>query len=322
MEWNSFGHGLLKYPLIALIECFCCLFPEAERQRRRRNEANSQYRYWAPPPIRSPHMRGIALTTPLHASSNLVYFEQEESLLFTRLPAELRREIFCQALGGLYISLKMTRGDSAHFNYSIWPAEDRLKQWDHPLFQNKMGYDAFTCRKQFLSLLLTCRQIYSEAIDVLYSQNVFDMPWATVLVHFPQILPTPRLNAIRHLYVDCHLPSVPGRGQTDKSWKEIWCSLAAMHGLQELYFRIMLDWVYKQDWLELEPKVLEPVKTVRDPREFEVLLPFAEAAQRMDEADLSEYSCRFRRPNEGLCPPPNFDRSWVGILFSPSPRPY
>jgi len=65
------------------------------------------------------------------------------------------------------------------------------------LCSNEMWYGA---RDDLLNLLQTCRQVYSEAIDLLYSGNTFDMatPGSIALLADP-VLPHPQIRYGRYI---------------------------------------------------------------------------------------------------------------------------
>lgn len=54
--------------------------------------------------------------------------------------------------------------------------------------------------------------------------------------------------------------------------------------------------IWERNWLELEGQLLEPVKRVTRPREFEVVLPYASCDVEMD---MSGCLVRLRRPDDG-----------------------
>ena len=55
--------------------------------------------------------------------------------------------------------------------------------------------------------------------------------------------------------------------------------------------------IWERNWLELEGQLLEPVKRVTKPREFEVVLPYASCDI---ERNMGGCLVRLRRPDNGV----------------------
>lgn len=110
---------------------------------------------------------------------SLKYNTQTASLLIS-LPAEIRLQIWQYAVGG---------------------NEFRLIQKGNRIGIDRR-FDPSSWYPKYLNFLLTCRQIYSEAIDLLYSSNTFEIPDPRILIFFHDycILPK-RWNRIQHLYI-------------------------------------------------------------------------------------------------------------------------
>lgn len=62
------------------------------------------------------------------------------------------------------------------------------------------------------------------------------------------------------------------------NWEKGWRILADMQGLRDLYV-LLIDpspqGLWESNWVELEGKLLEPVKSVTKPRWFELVLPYS-----------------------------------------------
>lgn len=78
-------------------------------------------------------------------------------------------------------------------------------------------------KKDLLPLLLTCRQIYSEAIHILYAANAFQFSQPFGLRSFVNMLPMHRLSSIRRLRFYLHLERHPTlNARTRGDWEDIW----------------------------------------------------------------------------------------------------
>ncbi len=151
-----------------------------------------------------PEQQGKSLGLPVQCrlpqKSDISGLEESSSCSFLeRLPFELRLRIYEYALGGQTIHLVHLRNDSVQWPFQasspmitsmIGANWDPLKPdpWEPPIIS--------------LALLLTCRQIYSEAADVLYSSNFFATDNIRVFIHLAENCRCPqRLLAIKHLQV-------------------------------------------------------------------------------------------------------------------------
>lgn len=143
---------------------------------------------------------GLPVQCRLPQKSDISGPEESSSCSFLeRLPFELRLRIYEYALGGQTIHLVHLRNDSVQWPFQasspmitsmIGANWDPLKPdpWEPPIIS--------------LALLLTCRQIYSEAADVLYSSNFFATDNIRVFIHLAENCLCPqRLLAIKHLQV-------------------------------------------------------------------------------------------------------------------------
>lgn len=150
---------------------------------------------------------------------------------------------------------------------------------------------------------------YSECIYSLYSEQTFSLLHATHLFALPKQIPQQRLNSIRRLRLRWQIRALPylRRGSSAKfayredtqNWEKGWVILAGMRGLKSLVV-VLVDpsrqGIWEEKWLQLEERLLEPVKEVRGLGEFEVVLPYASCDA---ERDMGACSVRLRRPDEG-----------------------
>ncbi|KAH7113892.1 hypothetical protein B0J11DRAFT_142933 [Dendryphion nanum] len=139
---------------------------------------------------------------------------QDQSLLFSSLPAEIRLQIYKILLaetGRLHICSRLVNS---------WP-NGRTKR-SAPILKSRYLFDQlamgaricnnpneFGCRsltcmdkaeaKEKLGILLTCRRIYWEAIDLLYSENTFSFRCPVECRAFLSTVVPKRLSVIRQI---------------------------------------------------------------------------------------------------------------------------
>ena len=127
---------------------------------------------------------------------------------------------------------------------------------------------------------------YSEAISVLYSKNKFTVIDSYCMNFLPQFLLTQRFSAITSFSFayacgDEGLPRAPAPDHPKPSldfeyWVMNWKNIASMKGLQNLAFT---GYGTIDTWKKLgEPQniaLLEHIKAVTAPQNFELRLPFA-----------------------------------------------
>jgi hypothetical protein len=86
------------------------------------------------------------------------------------------------------------------------------------------------------------------------------------------------------------------------NWEKGWSILAGMAGLRELYV-VLIDPsphdIWESSWKDLEEQLLRPVKQVRAPSWFELVLPFASCRTDWDMGDCVVVLRRPEREVEG-----------------------
>ena len=150
---------------------------------------------------------------------------------------------------------------------------------------------------------------YSESIPHLYRPHTFSLLHLTHLLYLPSRLPQPRINSIRTLRLRWAIRALPylRRGPTQRlayredtaNWERGWGILAGMKGLRDLYV-VLVDpspqGMWERSWVELEEQLLAPVREVKGPRWFEVVLPFATCRT---DWDMGESRVVLRKPEGG-----------------------
>lgn len=135
----------------------------------------------------------------------------------------------------------------------------------------------------FAPLTKRCKHRYSEAIDILYSHNTFNIQDLSIINIFTSSILPQRLRSIRVLHIAWpfreHKIDSTGEIITlpfDERWRAVWEAITAMSGLEELCVRLIrgatLDVVGESAW---EERVFEPMLQMRAIAKFEVEMNWA-----------------------------------------------
>ncbi|KAF2662837.1 hypothetical protein K491DRAFT_672688 [Lophiostoma macrostomum CBS 122681] len=134
---------------------------------------------------------------------------QLQCLLFGKLSAELRLLIYAYALGDpirpMHI-IPFKRGSPEVAHSRCYDMQSPLPSWQHHCF-GQTGYSMqhhsspLRVNDNILSLLLTCRIIYTEALTTLYSTNIFDFKGSRCFLTWSSHLPSTHLSAVRHIRI-------------------------------------------------------------------------------------------------------------------------
>ena len=191
----------------------------------------------------------------------------KKSSPFFRLPLELRLSIYEIAIGKNILHL-------FHFpkciKHTRFPSEN---DFSAPIYQppafNKANWRGISTTG--LPLLLTCRAIYREAIDVLYGSNVFSLNDINILVFWNDmpLVRRPRMAAIRHLKISWSYYEDPvsflGLRYAPydwATWKRFWTIIAEnMPALKSLHARI--EYVGRWEKPKMEQPWIQPMMTLK-----------------------------------------------------------
>lgn len=180
--------------------------------------------------------------------------EQSQCGFLSKLPLDVRMLIYDLVLGGSTIHVSAGDNHSRIYHF-ICRVPDRITQSQihgqclqltnqRPSSAPRENYPEAT---GLLPLLVTCRQIYSEAISTLYSSNRFEFTQIHTAFRFlARMIPQPRLPAIRHLVLKMAVPRHPHlNSRTKRDWNDLFRLFSAeMSGLQSLYLTLnMLEHV-------------------------------------------------------------------------------
>ena len=200
-------------------------------------------------------------------------------LLFEMLPLEIRQEIYAYVLGRdmfrlISVPWKVTTAADIFGNVSMTQAhfDPEGKEKKPP---------------RGIALLQTCRKIYHESINLLYSTNTFVVHDFATMTTFAKSIPARHLNLIRSLRI-CYSPttSISYKHRrtkqydlpTGEGWEEFWEMIASMEGLKildvqlERYFEFLPE--DEEGKKLVEYTTLKPLQRVRGLTHFQLMVAY------------------------------------------------
>ena len=208
------------------IPCLQAVFLTEAYRRKRANDPKKVSR------------RRRKLSTSARFASNV------DCHLLRRLPIELRLEIYTYVLGGNLLHIFQVPKRLAHKCCHTTPSKGYFRSCC-PTTQRinvRKGYPGpFSSANT--AILRTCRQIYLEAINVLYTTNIFDIDHLQTLLYLSKSIPHQHFATISTLHVSWPVTyhAISFHGQVDgmNDW-ERFCHVVAtkMPGLR--HFKVSL----------------------------------------------------------------------------------
>ncbi|KAL8804438.1 MAG: hypothetical protein Q9182_002543 [Xanthomendoza sp. 2 TL-2023] len=210
------------------------------------------------------------------------------SALLGRLPLEIRLQIWREVLGGNLFHIAFDKTQNALHCYLCQDfstgvhshGEDKYPRCQGSLREPCFFYSRPICffshgekyAFRAMSFLLTCRQIYTEAMDILYSTNVFNIDDSTTLLG----LMAPPFSHFRHIqtmHVNVAMWKIRCSDITEVAvtpplysvWTEFWATLAKFSGLRHL----RLD-VYGTSRAGFQKEDLEPLLQLKGLKTFDL----------------------------------------------------
>lgn len=196
---------------------------------------------------------------------------QSDSPFFQKLPAEIRLMIYNYAFGDETIHLVQLKGKIRHVRCQhtssslennrhccpITPARWRVNDGrvaghtDRLLYPHTHALLPEMLSHSSLSLLRTCRAMYTEAADIPYRNAVFDVDDLHTFIAFSLTICPDRLQAIKRLTVQWTPVWEPMAGEeqrssiyshthNDRLWALFWTRVASLRGLEELQLSLDL----------------------------------------------------------------------------------
>lgn len=241
-------------------------------------EQHSIRQPYAPKPL--PARRKRALTHPLlECNSRQWTSDQVHCALLQMLPYDIRRLVYEIVFTGRVFHIIRLRRRLRHVECNdCGGKQQQTTCWGIAAVDNKSVQDLESegFGRGVLDLLRTCRQIYTEGIDLLYSLNTFDVMGPESLVSFSTIILPQRLNALGSLQLtwaffktqvtDSEKVLLQG---DDALWKACWRVIASMEGLRDLRVWLSMSPTNKLA-RHLETALLAPLAQVGTRRLFEI----------------------------------------------------
>lgn len=211
-------------------------------------------------------------------STSANYAPNVECALLRRLPVELRLEIYTHVLGENLLHVYHVPGRLAHKccrtqskeseNWRLDPNCCRTSRETNLVSEVLELYSTVVD----IALLQTCRQIYVEAIKILYATNTFDINHLQTLIYLSKSVPIQHFATISTLYVTWKSVSYHSQVNGIEDW-DMFCHVVAtkMPGLR--HFKLLICDKYgslsmpddpHQDWIE-------PLLAIRGLRTFDLL---------------------------------------------------
>ncbi|KAH7068098.1 hypothetical protein BKA63DRAFT_494765 [Paraphoma chrysanthemicola] len=281
---------------ITCAPCLCCALLCLPRRRRRGCVIHGERIEYVRPQFPTPRPRALSL--PLVAPQvEQGTLEQPQSDFMTKLPLELRRMVYERTLGGASIHLATHNGKPSAMQ--CWRDECLCEYFD-PLLEKKLSFGT--------GLLRTCRVIYSEAIEYLYSANQFclstDPDEIATLKHLSWYFLPQRMIQIRDMRVHWPLDSYhfflsPEHGPLSlDTWAPSWEALSRLTGLRRLHINVAgrhVDGTPQELWQEQGANFIKMARTITAPREFVIILPDRECET---DYDVGDSRCVLRLPED------------------------
>ncbi|KAL8984157.1 MAG: hypothetical protein Q9205_001799 [Flavoplaca limonia] len=207
------------------------------RQDRHAAKKTKARRANAPQPLPSPRP---------HSLSILPQTPQPASLLLTRLPPEIRHEIYKYVVGGNLIHILRKGRHLAHVRctrYDLADFDRSCRPYAACTVDDEVGAIASTANGN-VALLRTCRVVYAEAVEIMYATNIFDFDHQDLFLLFARGVAPQRLGLVRQMHLSCRgvflgLPCKFEDGAGLNGWESMWAVVArAMPGLRHLRMRV------------------------------------------------------------------------------------
>lgn len=240
---------------------------KAERKRAEKLWGNAKWEFKMPTP---PRRRAVTISSTTELQPWQKTLDQAQSPFFTKLPLEIRRLIYAHTLGGGSVHLSTP-------NTELHATGCPSKTCRCRLFQGKGDLPL----NFGLSLLTTCRKVYSEAIESLYSENTFAFTTgalgygnriSSTIELLPILFLPQRLRQVRSLFFDCDFEFFVSAWLTP-CWHQTCKALSTFTGLHRLHIVINSPgefslWKQRGEWMT------EDLLQITAPKEFVVTLPF------------------------------------------------
>ncbi|KAI4258988.1 MAG: hypothetical protein LQ352_000984 [Teloschistes flavicans] len=224
---------------------------------------------------------------PLSTATSSVM--QSSCAFLQQLPGEIRNAIYRQLLGDRRLSILGSFTSSAKNGIT----HREILQADNGYFV--MARHVPTSK---LAILQTCRQIYTEAVAILYATNCFHLyglPHLPEFNRFTQIIPHTRLSCITKLSVSCQVDYFEPRhflaAHMFRMWKRMWKTVTLeMLGLRRVSLHLGTLWGVTGFKLNAETYWVKPFLQLQNLDAFELVAHefIMKPHQQLTDGDRSE----------------------------------
>ena len=245
-----------------------------------------------PPPLPTRRTRRLTISSLAGTrEANPQTSLQPQARLFSKLPPEIRQSIFGYAIAGntLHITrmplrlghvtcfepsnfIGLTPWNTNRSLHECWGMEVRGSTLYHGPFDKSRCND----RDGLLNLSKSCRRIYSETIDLIYTGNVFDTnaPLCMNLL-FDTVLPH-RFNMIRSLETSWKISAKwfteqPSPSQEKHEYDRAWLILFGMENLRKLSVELSVASFYPSMTQAIEKNIFMLPWKVELPQKWELV---------------------------------------------------
>ncbi len=244
------------------------------------------------PPIRPRALTALPnpRTTPPSPEPSPTTYTQLQSPFFN-LPLEIRRLIYRHTLtsGVTHIvrlgpRLGHVRCRDLHLErpwfHRCWGITVKGSDLYHGPHDDFLNDDDDVETQDLLPLLMACRRIYTEAIQVLYGDTTFSMRHLADVDLFAATILPQRLNTVRSVELgwSFYFPYPPYTRKLHytrfdvtniDAWERVWSILANMEGLRKLRVDLVGRWIEPLT-AEEETRMLGPAMKVQRPRVWNI----------------------------------------------------
>jgi len=175
------------------------------------------------------------------------FSEQAQSRLLSQLPLDIRMIIYEMVLGGMIFHLN-AQDRRSRILHHVCAHPETINDPTHQCHELSTKRPSSNPREEYreatglLPLLVTCRLVYSEAIETLYRANTFEFTQNFAAFRFLRLLiPPQRLHDISHFRMRMRVPHHPTiNSRSRRDWTDLFSFFSTeMNGLQSLF--LVLD---------------------------------------------------------------------------------
>ncbi|KAL8901343.1 MAG: hypothetical protein Q9207_005257 [Kuettlingeria erythrocarpa] len=267
-------------------------FPDCKEGKRKRWEHERRKRWRKehfdaanPPPHRQqikyvPTRLSPCSVRPRRAEDNISNLDLDprmglEDSVLGRLPLEVRQEIYGYVFGHQKNSLILVP-----FKVRAVPEHECWQRYPHlaELNGRRITRDDKRFWPERPALLRTCRQVYIEAVHILYTRSAFVITHQEILLRFAKTTSAQNFNSIRNLCISIPQARTPIMSRfghlyspsESQRWRDFWTTVAGIECLRTLEVDLCttideLDEVSQEEGCQW---VIGPIKKLRGLRRF------------------------------------------------------